>query len=127
MRRAPRVWRVIPLLVVVGFSACDSIFGEDSVCTLIPVHALEVHLEDAMTDLPVADSEARAFVVDGSFVHELERMGSAFFGPYERPGRYTVNVVSPGYDPWVREGVRVRADDCHVETVRLTARLEPTE
>jgi hypothetical protein len=42
---------------------------------------------------------------------------------YERAGTYDVIVVATGYKPWVRLGVVVGRDACHVTTVNLTARL----
>jgi hypothetical protein len=48
-------------------------------------------------------------------------------GAHERPGTYSLRVTVPGYQPWTTSGVRVtesgRCDN--VETVELTARLNP--
>lgn len=49
-------------------------------------------------------------------------------GAHERPGTYSLRVTVPGYQAWTTSGVRVtesgRCDN--VETVKLTARLNPT-
>ena len=42
---------------------------------------------------------------------------------YESPGTYTVVLEVPGYLRWERTGIRVRADQCHVTTVQVTADL----
>jgi hypothetical protein len=42
----------------------------------------------------------------------------------ERAGTYEVSVERTGYRSWHRAGVRVTADECHVRTVSLTARLQ---
>ncbi len=43
---------------------------------------------------------------------------------YERAGTYTVRVRRPGYALWERQGVQVTADQCHVVTARVRARLQ---
>ena len=94
-----------------------------------------VEIRDAMTDAYVAD-QATAIVSEGGFrdslrVFDRVRVGEDFVGTtrggaHERAGTYAVEVTAPGYSPWVRAGVQVRRDDCHVRTVSLVARLQPT-
>jgi hypothetical protein len=43
---------------------------------------------------------------------------------YERPGTYDVRVSADGYQPWVRLGVTVTNDLCHVVPVQITVRLQ---
>ena len=50
---------------------------------------------------------------------------SVLFGAPEREGTYTVSVARSGYHTWVRSNMVVTADECHVQTVSLTAELEP--
>jgi hypothetical protein len=45
---------------------------------------------------------------------------------HERPGTYRVEIQAAGYETWVRTNVKVVRNDCHVETVLLTAELEPS-
>jgi hypothetical protein len=47
-------------------------------------------------------------------------------GAYEHPGLYSLEIEQAGYQTWTRHGVRVTAGVCHVNTVRVTARLVPT-
>ena len=42
----------------------------------------------------------------------------------ERPGTYALTVRAAGYRDWMRTGVQVTADECHVHPVALTARLQ---
>lgn len=42
----------------------------------------------------------------------------------ERPGFYNIEVSSPGYQDWRRQGIRVTADECHVRRVNILARLQ---
>ena len=42
---------------------------------------------------------------------------------YERAGTYTVTVHATGYRDWIKPGVTVTKDVCHVIGVLLTARL----
>ncbi len=60
---------------------------------------------------------------DGSYVDSavVEERGVA----WERPGTYEVHIRAPGYRDWIKPGVRVRTDGCHVQTVSISASLEP--
>lgn len=42
----------------------------------------------------------------------------------ERSGRYSILVQTPGYLDWSTSNIQVRKDECHVKTVRITARLK---
>jgi hypothetical protein len=42
---------------------------------------------------------------------------------YERRGVYDLKIVATGYRVWELKGVRVTGGRCHVNTIRLTARL----
>lgn len=44
---------------------------------------------------------------------------------YEHVGKYTVTVTAAGYRPWIKTGVVVAKDACHVIGVSLTAKLTP--
>ena len=43
---------------------------------------------------------------------------------HERPGRYAIVVQTPGFVDWTTSGVVVPKGECHVETARVTARLQ---
>jgi hypothetical protein len=63
-----------------------------------------------------AHADTATWSVPGSGVHSLA---------YERAGIYEVTVEHPSYLVWRRSGVEVIADQCHVQTVSLVARLQP--
>jgi hypothetical protein len=46
-------------------------------------------------------------------------------GADERAGTYVVQVEAEGYQPWDTSGIRAVRDGCHVQTVTLTAALDP--
>lgn len=50
---------------------------------------------------------------------------NVFQGAPERVGTYTLRVTKSGYVPYERTGVVVTANECHVNTVNLEARLTP--
>ena len=46
-------------------------------------------------------------------------------GANEHAGLFTVTVTKSGYRDWTKSDVRVTADECHVNTTKLTALLQP--
>ena len=107
-------------------AACDSQLPvEPRVCTAIAVEALNITVADAVTGRRLCD--AVVTVTDGGFSAELRRFGGAsdcvHTGPTERPGRYDVRAMQPGYEAAVRLAVTVTADECHVIPVSLTIPL----
>src|SRR5688572_28112392 len=115
-------WILRVLLLALVFAAngcgqaCDAILKAGIVLTIV----------DAATGNPI--EEATVIATEGSY-SETVTLPSSPPAPghavlaNERPGTYRVEVQAPGYLPWVMQGVRVSRDECHVETVQLTARL----
>ena len=106
--------------------ACDS----DVVCPSDFRYALAVTVQDSATGAYAA-SGARLVVREGVYADsteyppgrpELNREPLQAAG--ERAGTYEVAVRKAGYMDWVQHGVAVDANECHVETRRLTARLQ---
>jgi hypothetical protein len=105
---------------------------EPQACTLDVPPSIVVGITDSITGEPMA-ADAHGFIRDGEFVDSLlvfEEDGSGVplsrhAGP-DRPGRYLVVLYHAGYDPWVVGSVEVEDRGCHVETVRLEARLVPS-
>lgn len=120
-----------PLLAAASallLAGCDGLVGPGRTCSAIALPALIVDVRDAATDAPLGPG-ARVVARAGRFADTLHVPADADQpGPYglayERAGVYTVTVEAPGYRPWSREGIRVGADGCHVETVSVVARLE---
>ena len=42
----------------------------------------------------------------------------------ERKGTYDVKIKSPGYRDWTQSGIIVTANECHVNPVTVTAKLQ---
>ena len=110
------------ILSAAPWTACFEPIGPS--CTLEAVAGIAVDLRrESGQSLPVADAVGRA--LDGEDVVELEPFADQLVGAWERPGTYTVTVDKPGFETWVRTGVRVEAGECHVVPVRLEATLSP--
>lgn len=115
------------LLLPLGLSACDLL--APPVCTTEAVPSITVDVRDAATHAPAA-AGANGYAREGSFRVDLlvpDRALDALtmYGPFERPGTYSVVVEKAGYQRWTKENVRVRKGECHVETARLQADLQP--
>ena len=106
------------------------------VCTMEARSSLVVAVTDARTGRrPRGDGAVTAalpdttFALEGPYPAEVPGAPDAavFSGPFERAGTFRVEVRFPGYRPWVREGVVVPEDRCHVQTRHVDAALEPAE
>lgn len=111
----------VPLL-----AACPQNPLEDTVCTMEARSAITVEMRDARTGAELT-GPATLTVRDGAFVEtaeipaELSSIGVA----HERAGVYVVTVKKAGYREWTRANVAVKSDECHVQTAKLRADLEP--
>ena len=116
--------RALVLAAVVAIAGCSSEPDGPIVCTAIAVPALAVTVVDAATGARVCDADVVA--VEGAFREALMGFGDAssctYSGPFERPGAYTVQVTRAGYQP-ATASARVTADECHVQTQRVTVAL----
>jgi hypothetical protein len=108
--------------------ACNWLVGP--VCTLSIEPALRVSFVDSMTARPIV-TESKAVVVDGTYADTAiaDRSPDATIAilAMERPGIYRVEAIADGYRTWVKDGVRVREGECHVETVEIEALMQPLE
>ena len=131
------VHRLMPALLLASLTAGCGIL-DPTVCTTEAVPAIRVVVLDSISGEPVR-GPVRIVALDGAMSFELDSQDvvvpppedpdTVVFGPFylasERPGTYDVTVEAPGYGPWQRAGVRVRAGECHVRTAELTALLQP--
>ncbi len=117
------------VLAACGFAAtaCIQVVGNDDevYCTAELRYGVVVEVRDAVTDAPLLG--ARGAVHEGTYVDSLRPLGASNLGHAagERSGTYSVNVERSGYAPWGVGNVVVSRDRCHVQTVRLVARLQP--
>lgn len=121
-------------VLVAGSIACAN-SSDPIACTEEARSALAVLVYHGFTDVGIAEG-ATLVLRDGTFADSVTSplgfSGSAA-GPlitpntYERAGTYAVTVRRAGYSQWDTVGVRVTEDVCHVNTLTLTARLQPLE
>ena len=103
-------------------AACNNLTGYDNrVCTADARAGINVTVVDDATGAAIGNASGVAR--DGAYIEQLQAFNGNIFGAFEREGTYEVSVTAPGYQTWLRENVIVRADECHVIPVRLTARL----
>jgi hypothetical protein len=108
-------------LVVVGCADSDLV-----ACTEEARPGLVVTVRDSVVGAAVYQNVrvvARNGVYADTATESLLQSG-IYSLAYERAGTYTVSVEHPSYAVWQRSGVTVTADQCHVETVALLARLQ---
>lgn len=122
MRPLHRQLPVLGLLLATG--GCQ-LFND---CELILRPGIAVTVLDSVSGEPLPAGGARVVVIDGIFADNLvAEPDGRYVGLSERPGVYRVEVTSPGYSTWVRQGVEVgQPRDCP-QTTELTALIQPTE
>ena len=124
------IMRASRLSIIVGAAAiiagCNPFSGP---CTTDIRWGIVVEVRNAVTGESLADG-ARLIVRDGDYVETVDGPPVPGFPELraagERAGTYDVTIQKAGYQDWTRTGIRVRDQGCHVETVRLDARLQPT-
>lgn len=119
---------MITILLLTSLSAGTgcSLAPED--CTADFRFGLTVLVRDSVTAAPAGDG-AIVTIQDGTYVETLTGFPGdwdsvSFVGAGERPGRYAITVSNPAYRPWVRSGVPVGEDGCHVQRVTVEAWLQ---
>jgi hypothetical protein len=121
----------VVILVVAAMRGCIT---DGVVCSTEFVFGINVMVVDSATADP--PSEATLLATSGTFTDSVgprAPVQTVANGPLvlvlstagERAGIYSVTVRSPGYRDWTRTGIRVTANECHVNPVNLTARLQP--
>lgn len=124
-RDSPRHGRCTLLylgILVAGSAACFD--PAETACTLEARYGLQVEIRDSVSSELVATG-AHVTASSGSYHEVLQINGGIAFGATERAGTYRVTVTRPGYRTWVRSGVTVTRDACHVTSVWFTALLQP--
>ncbi|HEX2211635.1 MAG TPA: hypothetical protein VHG93_28365 [Longimicrobium sp.] len=113
----------IPLL---SLAACGD--GQPVLCPVsmdlrvaAPV-SLEVTVVDSLTGQSLVPGARGRWIV-GTYTDSLFTAGSTLVG-YGLTGRNTVLIEAPGYWPWARSDIQVRRDECDIETVAVTARMQ---
>jgi hypothetical protein len=118
-------------LLLVLASCGDPIFGhrDTIVCTQQYAYGIAVYVKDSLTGAWAGSGATLvnrdAQYADSSTVplNRADLDSLPLLGAGERAGVYLVTVRKAGYVDWVRRDVRVSANECHVISVTLTARL----
>lgn len=116
--------------ILLAAVACSS--ATSPICTADIRAGLAVYVKNSLTSAGIA-SGASLVVREGTFKDSVEAPSgrpdldnSPIFAAAERAGTYQVTVTKTGYAAWVQSNVLVTANECHVNTVTLTALLQPT-
>jgi len=101
------------------------------ICTQEIRPAIAAYVKNSSTNEGTA-SGASLVVLDGNYKDSVAAPGNRpdldnapLFAAAERAGTYRVTVTKTGFAPWIQNDVRVTANECHVNTVTLTALLQP--
>lgn len=123
-RSASSLLLVVAVLGIAG--ACKNPFQKHVLCTTSDVFpAITVAARDSVTGGYVG-AGTKIIARDGSVMDSVTTtVSSQPVGLFwERAGTYDVTVQKTGYQTWTKTGVHVTADECHVQTVALVARLQ---
>ncbi|MGH7604076.1 MAG: hypothetical protein ACRENK_08790 [Gemmatimonadaceae bacterium] len=115
--------------ILIGAVGCSG--STSTVCTDEFRPGIAVYVNDSLTNAGIA-SGASLVVRDGSYKDSVaapdgrpDLNTSPLYAAGERAGIYQVAVTKTGYAGWAKSDVRVTANRCHVNTVTLTALLQP--
>lgn len=105
------------------------------VCTAVAKAGLVIAVEDSLTGsrgpfvtVSYLAKDTSAYKDSTLIANVPAQVGGSLFLvglAYEHTGKFDVTVKAPNYKPWVKTGVTVLKDECHVIPVSLTARLVP--
>ena len=88
--------------------------------------AVEVTVLDFLTRQPPA-VEPVGVLTEGRFTETMLWYKGVLYGGVGRPGHYTVEIRTEGYDVWRWVVTAASADCVGVETVEITALLVPAD
>jgi hypothetical protein len=129
-------WSVPRHLLLLGLagllgSGCTLLTDDGRACPANIVVGHIVGVRDSVTGV-AAGRGAFVGAREGAYSELLQFLGDViptdsltFVGATERAGTYLITVTKAGYLTWVRTGVRVVADECHVHPVTVEVRLQP--
>jgi len=118
------------LALLAGVVSCNLVTG-DRVCTTDFRYGLAVFVKDSATGAAAASGATLVTVDQHGSVDSMsfppnraELDPTSLFGAGEHAGAFVVTVRKPGFKDWVRSGVQVTADACHVRLTTVTALLQ---
>ena len=117
-------YRLLPAILLGSTLAACSRKQEPVMCTMEARAALAIVVVDSLTGAGLG-ATTLALAMEGTTIDTLAGRDSVVSGAFERPGTYRLELTTPGYRPWTREGVVVKQDEYHVLTERLRALMVP--
>jgi len=116
----------LTMSLLVVLVACRSPTGVRYTCTDVEVMGIRLTVLDSTTGAAISGSTIRAIAMEGSYADTVEwTIGSLIKMVGERPGTYALTVAATGYQPWLRQDIRVVMEDqCHVRPVSVTAMMQ---
>lgn len=124
--------RVFSLVILTGvFSGCNLAYQLSGDCSDELRSAMRVDVVDSLSGAPAA-AAATVWVRSSTFLDSVrvpDTVASATAAYWMedkiKGGTYSVEVDKAGYRQWLRDGIRVDADRCHVRSPAfVTARLQ---
>ena len=113
------------LIVLALLTGCSDPV-EGFACTGVIVFGVTIEVVDDVTGETLAAEGTSGRLIEGSYQEDMEHHGTGrtvLAGAAERAGVYSVSVFNPMYRTWVASNVVVLDLGCHVEEVKLTARM----
>jgi hypothetical protein len=116
--------------LVIALAGCrNPVWPGDKICTTEFRFGLSVQVKDSVSGAWAA-SGAQLVLRDGAYAdsasyppNRSDLDALSLNGAGERAGTYEVTVRKAGFMTWQRQAVRVTANECHVNSVSLTAML----
>ena len=113
----------VSVAALAGMLGCSDALG--TICTDEARPGILVTVRDSVTRAPV--SGARVVARMGTTIDTSSGLPDGTYPlAYEKPGTYEVTVDQTGYRLWTSGNVPVTRDECHVQTVSLTALIQPS-
>jgi hypothetical protein len=119
---------LVPLApLLLAAAGCADFFGP-KLCTAEARPGLLIAVVDSVTGASVLPGATiivqNAVFNESATIPDGPQPSEVYSTAYEAAGTYTVTVRKTGYQDWVRAGVTVTRDECHVRTVELLAKLQ---
>ena len=114
------------MLRALGLAACLPLVLGGCDCNGHLNDAVEITVLDFRTRQPPA-VEPVGVLTEGRFTETMLWYGGVLYGGVGRPGRYTVEIRTKGYEVWRWRVTAASAECVGVETVEVTALLVPAD
>ena len=117
-------------LLVLALTGCHKSSSPSGVvCTALAAAGLGVSLSDSVSGATTGFTNVSVVARDGAYKDSVfaatfpPPFGNVIALAYEHRGTVQVTVRADGYAPWVKNGIVITGDECHVTQVNVSARL----